>query len=139
METGALKRVVFTIVSANYISYAATLMQSIRLHHPRCCRVIVVADRKQEFPDLDLAAELLFCDDLAIPLIENMKLWYTVIEFNTAIKPFVFQHFMRSAADQICYLDPDIYAYRPLDEVFATLRDHNCVLTPHIMQPLQDG
>ncbi len=68
-----------------------------------------------------------------------MQLWYSVIEFNTAIKPFVFRHlFDRFAFDEVVYLDPDILLFRPMAEVFDGLVAHNIVLIPHIMQPLQD-
>ena len=36
--------VIFTIGSDNYISFAATLVQSVRTLHPDCVRVIVLAD-----------------------------------------------------------------------------------------------
>src|ERR1700677_3734587 len=87
------RRAIFTIVSANYISFAATLMQTVRAHHPAAARFIVLSDAFQEFPDIDLAATLWGCEDMGISLLDNMKLWYNVVEFNTAIKPFCFQYF----------------------------------------------
>lgn len=134
------RRAVFTIVSANYISFAATLMQSVRTFHPEAARYIVLADTYREFPGLDVAAEVLTCDDLGIDLINNMKLWYTVIEFNTAIKPYVIEFmFKRYEFDEVVYIDPDILLFRPLVDVFDGLAAHNIVLTPHMMHPLQDG
>jgi len=134
------RRAVFTIVSANYISFAATLMQSVRTFHPEAERFIVLADTYREFPGLDVAAEVLTCDDLGIDLINNMKLWYTVIEFNTAIKPYVIDFmFQKYEFDEVVYIDPDILLFRPLVDVFDGLEAHNIVLTPHMMHPLQDG
>jgi glycosyltransferase involved in cell wall biosynthesis len=134
------RRAIFTIVSCNYIAYAVTLMQSVRDFHPEADRFIVLADSYREFPGLDAAADLIFCGEIGIELIANMQLWYSVIEFNTAIKPFVFRHlFDRFAYDEVVYLDPDILLFRPMVEVFDGLGAHNIVLIPHIMQPLQDG
>jgi glycosyltransferase involved in cell wall biosynthesis len=134
------RRAIFTIVSCNYIAYAATLMQSVRDLHPEVDRFIVLADSYRNFSGLDAAAELIFCDDLGIELIANMKLWYTVIEFNTAIKPFVFRHlFDQCGFDEVVYLDPDILLFQPLADVWGGLSQHNIVLIPHMMQPLQDG
>jgi glycosyltransferase involved in cell wall biosynthesis len=136
----ARRRAIFTIVSCNYVAYAATLMQSVRDFHPEVDRFIVLADTYREFPGLDTAAELMFCDEIGIELIANMQLWYTVIEFNTAIKPFVFRHlFDHRGFDEVVYLDPDILLFHPLTEVFDGLAAHNIVLIPHMMQPLQDG
>ena len=131
--------VTFTIVSANYIGFAATLMQSVRLHHPECERFIILADAYREFDDIDLAATVVCCDELDIELIENMKLWYSIMEFNTAIKPFVFRKLFLTGYRIVLYLDPDIYLYSKLEEVFHALRRDSIVLTPHMMKPLQDG
>ncbi len=136
----ARRRAIFTIVSTNYISYAATLMRSAQTHMPDVARFIILADSRRAFSDLELCATLLNCDDLQIEHVENMKAWYTVIEFNTAIKPYAFTHFFeRAGFDEVCYIDPDILLFSPMTEVFDALRDHSCVLTPHMMHPLQDG
>ena len=132
-------KVIFTIASANYLAHAATLMQSVRTHHPEATRVIVLADALRPFDALDLAAELLPCDALGIALIGNMKLWYSCIEFNTSIKPYAFQHFMAHGAEEVIYLDPDIQLFARLDQVYAALDTHSIVLTPHITKPLEDG
>jgi hypothetical protein len=69
-----------------------------------------------------------------------MKAWYTIIEFNTAVKPYAFLHFFESMGfDEACYIDPDILVFSGFTEVFGALRNHSCVLTPHITAPLQDG
>ena len=139
-ELRMMPRAIFTIASANYISYAATLMQSVREHHPEVARYIVLADTYREFPGVDLAAEILTCGELGIPLIRNMQLWYSITEFNTAIKPFAFRHlFAALGHGEAVYLDPDILVLAPLREVFEALAAHSCVLTPHMMRPLQDG
>jgi glycosyltransferase involved in cell wall biosynthesis len=131
---------IFTIVSANYIAFAATLMQSVRRFHPDVPRFIILSDVLHSFGDLDVAADVIACDDLGIDLIGNMKLWYSVIEFNTAVKPFTFRHlFNERGFEQAVYLDPDIQLYSPLEEVFRGLEHHSLVLTPHMMKPLQDG
>ena len=115
-------------------------MQSVRRFHPDVQRFIVLADAYRDLSDVDTAAELVFCDDIGIQLISNMKLWYSVIELNTAIKPFVFCHlFDRFGFEKVVYLDPDILLFGPLTEVFDGLEEHNIVLIPHIMQPLHDG
>jgi len=135
------KRAIFTIASANYIAYAATLMQSVREFHPDVSHFIILADTPREFPGLDLAAELLPCKEISIPLLANMALWYTTLEFNTAIKPFAFLHlFEEREFTEVCYLDPDILLFAPLTRVWDALEQNEAVLTPHITEPLpEDG
>ena len=131
---------VFTIASANYIALAATLMQSVRRFHPDLPRFIVLADAPRPFDGIDLAAELAPCDALGIDLLGNMKLWYSVVEFNTAIKPSAFRYLLEQRGfGAAVYLDPDIQLYSALDEALDALQDHSLVLTPHITAPLQDG
>lgn len=130
----------FTIVSANYIGFAATLMQSVAQHVPDAERFIVLSDVPHDFPDIDLSATVIPCDRLGIANIDGMKLWYSVIEFNTAVKPFAFLHlFETHGFDEACYIDPDILLFGPMTEVFGALRNYSCVLTPHMIDPLQDG
>ena len=93
---GARRSVIFTIVSANYIGYAATLMQSVAIHNPSADRYIILSDTRHEFVDVNLSATLMTCDELGVPEIANMKAWYTVIEFNTAVKPFALTYFFES-------------------------------------------
>jgi len=130
---------VFTIVSANYIALAATLMQSVRDHNPGTARFIVLVDAMQDFPKLDLAAELLPAGACGIAGFGNMALWYDVMELNTAVKPSVFLHLFGRGFGQVAYLDPDILVKAPLQPVWNGLDGHSCVLTPHHLQPLQDG
>jgi len=138
-RAGDSGRVIFTIASANYLSHAATLMQTVRARHPELTRIIILADAQRLFNMTDLAAEIIPCDALGIDLIENMKLWYTCIEFNTAIKPHAFRYLFANGVREAVYLDPDIQLFAALDETFAVLQEHSIVLTPHIMQPLEDG
>lgn len=91
----------FTIVSANYISLAATLMQSVRDHDPGATRFIVLVDAMQDFPGLDLAAELLPAEACGIAGFGNMALWYDVMELNTAVKPSVFLHLLGRGFGQV--------------------------------------
>ncbi len=134
------RRAVFTIVSSNYIGFAATLMQSVASHVLGAERFVILADTRADFSEVNLAATLLDCDQLGIELIGNMKAWYTVIEFNTAIKPYAFLHLFGTLGfDEVCYIDPDILLFSGMSEVFNALSDHSCVLTPHMMRPLQDG
>ncbi len=138
--TAARRRAVFTIVSSNYIAYAATVMQSAAKHIAGVDRFIILSDTRRDFPDLNLSADLLDCSELGIQNLDNMKLWYTVIEFNTAIKPYSFLHlFKHLCYDEACYIDPDVLILDTMTEVFDALKYHSCVLTPHMLDPLQDG
>ena len=133
----------FTLASRNYLSYAATLMQSLRAAHPEARRVIGLVDAAdlEGAAELDLAAEVLPWEALAVPGAEAMARRYSILELNTAVKPFLFQHLLaQDGAGPVVYLDPDIVVYRRLDELERLLEDGaGLVLTPHITSGLDDG
>ncbi len=132
----------FTIASANYTAYARTLMESVRRHHPDAARYLFLAD--EDPGDLDLPAGLMTvvpARDLPIPHFDHMALRYSILELNTALKPYAFQWLAaRHADDLISYLDPDILVLGPLDAVVqAAAEGASAVLTPHMTAPLDDG
>src|SRR5580700_5365699 len=74
---------IFTIVSRNYIAYAATLMQSLGEHHPDADRYVFLADDAYDFDDLDIPATHVPADQIGIEPFSEMIFRYTVIELNT--------------------------------------------------------
>ena len=100
---------------------------------------------RHHLPDADLALDdrvvLVGIDDLAIDDLDDMTFRYSILELNTAIKPFCFDYlFDVLGFDAAIYLDPDILVLNPLDHVRGALEGGaSCVLTPHITQSLNDG
>lgn len=134
--------VFFTIVSANYLAYAKTLMASIREHHPDSKRYVFLADET----DADLHIEpglfeLRLGKDLPVPHFAHLAFRYNILEFNTALKPFAISQLMQeNPGAAVLYIDPDILLLSPLVEVFKRLdAGAMAVLTPHFTAPLEDG
>jgi glycosyltransferase involved in cell wall biosynthesis len=133
--------VFFTIASRNYLAYAITLMQSVAAQYPDAPRYLILADRDEG--DAALAGapfETIAAATLALPDFDAFAFRYTIMEFNTAIKPYAFAHLRRRHADAgIVYLDPDILLTGPLTEVEAAFADGAlAVLTPHLLAPVDD-
>ena len=133
----------FTICSSNYLAYAQTLYASLLAADPEAAEnfVLFLADEPAS-PDAlpDLPFRVVLSRDLGIPTFWDMALRYSIMEFNTAIKPSCFQYlFDRDGYESVIYLDPDIYVLRPLAHVTRALEEGaNLVLTPHITAPLGD-
>ena len=126
--------VIFTIVSRNYAAQAATLMESLALAEPGARRIVVATDGP--IPQLAARAEVIEAHDLGAP-VAAMSVYYDALEFNTAVKPFVFRRLLtQPGVASVTYLDPDIFVYRPLDAVRAGLAEAELVLTPHTTRPL---
>jgi len=126
--------VIFTIVSRNYAAQAASLMESLSRTEPSARRVVIASDGP--IPELEGRAEVIDAATLDTP-ITAMSVYYDALELNTAIKPYVFLHFLQQpGVSSVTYLDPDIYVFRPLDRIREGLSQGQLVLTPHITRPL---
>ncbi|WP_257387884.1 glycosyltransferase, partial [Tahibacter caeni] len=134
--------VFFTIASRNYLAYALTLMQSVAAQYPDAPRYLILADRDDGDPALaDAPFVTIAAEALALPDFDAFAFRYTIMEFNTAIKPYAFAHLRRRHPGAgIVYLDPDILLVEPLTEVEAAFADGAlAVLTPHLLDPVDDG
>lgn len=138
---------IVTIVSNNYLHFARTLLQSVAQQHPDAARYCVIVDRDPA-PARALAHEFdtLVLDELSLPDGQDFLFQYTVLELNTAVKPWAMQYLLRQGYEHVLYIDPDICLYRPLNEVFALLvpgddeqPPGDIVLTPHLLSPIADA
>ena len=128
----------FTICARNYLAYALTLRDSVLEHLPHADFIIFLAD--EGIVEDDISRYTVSIRELGHPNLEKMAFQYTLMEFATAIKPMCFLYLLeKKEYSSAIYLDPDIQIFAPLHEVEEKLSSGtSCVLTPHIMQPLQD-
>ena len=134
------KTAVVTIVSNNYLHYARTLMQSVALLHPEAERYCVIVDRDMA-PAAALADEFeaIALPELGLPFGDDFYFQYTILELNTAVKPWALEHLLERGHSEVLYIDPDISLYRPLEEVMRHLSSGaSIVLTPHMLAPYDD-
>jgi hypothetical protein len=92
-------------------------------------------------PALDLAAEFdpIPMSVLKLPFGDEFFFQYTILELNTAVKPWALEYLLDQGHQQVVYIDPDIYLYEPLSDVFALLEGGaSVVLTPHLLAPVED-
>ena len=116
-------------------------MQSVALHHPEADRYCVIVDR-----DLSLAREcpqdfaVLPLQELNLPDGDEFLFQYTILELNTAVKPWALHTLMQRGYDKVVYIDPDISLYAPMHEVMSALDNGSeLVLTPHLLAPMTDA
>jgi len=127
-----MQTAVFTIISPNYRHYARVLMDSVKTHHADWDRFVLfvggpaVSDPASEsFTAVPLAA-------LPLPHARQFCFRYTILELNTAVKPWMFEHLFARGYGRVVYLDPDIFVYSPLAELDAVPDGSLMVLTPHL-------
>jgi hypothetical protein len=138
------KTAVFTIASKNYFAQVKTLMASLKQYQPEWDRYVVLVDElEEEYRGLIIDTTLytlISARELPIPSPYKMFFRYTILELNTAVKPWGFEKLlMQDGYDAVIYLDPDIVAYRDMHELDKLMEtDGAIVLTPHITAPIWD-
>ncbi|UUY09842.1 glycosyltransferase [Pseudomonas sp. J452] len=130
---------IFTIVSNNYLHYANTLFESLQEHCPSADLVLGLCDLKTADTDCPTADDIVSIDQLEIPQLGTFIYQYSILELNTAIKPYIIELLMKRGYRKVIYFDPDIRVFRPLDEMLGLLDQHNVLLTPHLTDILDDG
>lgn len=129
-----------TIVSNNYLAYARVWALSFLEQHPDAELHVLIVDRPHEDIDYDdQPFSVRFADQIDIPLFPNFSFRYSILEINTAVKPFFLERIHRdTGCASLCYFDPDILVTGTLDSLYETLRKSDVVLTPHILRPIED-
>ena len=134
------KRAIVTICSSNYFPYARILLHSLQKYQPEAALFLCLADPPDPETDLGIeAVEIIPAADLGINNFADFAFRYDIMEFNTAVKPFVMQLLIEERNfEQVVYLDPDIEVFAPLTPVWkAFAAGANFVLTPHITEPAE--
>jgi hypothetical protein len=131
-------KIAFTICSNNYLSLARALGKSLEAAGNDYHFIIGLVDRLEDrLEPYYEGFDVLPCDQIGIPDLEEISLKYTISEFNTALKPFYFQHLFNKypEAEYVTFLDPDMLVYRKLQEIEDGHREYDILLTPHILHP----
>lgn len=129
-----------TIVSNNYLAQARVFARSFRTHHPDGRVWVLIVD--EPHPSIDYEAEpfrTLFAAELGIPAFRSFAFRYSILELNTAVKPYLLAELgQRAGLEGLCYFDPDVLVLAPLDALYDELRGASLLLTPHVTAPLPD-
>jgi len=138
VERSRLRTAVFSIISSNYRHYARVLMESLRRHQPEWDRFVLLVGDGEAAVDETLF-ETVSLDALPLPNRRQFCFRYTILELNTAVKPWMFEHLFGRGYERVVYLDPDIRVYSALAEVEEAGRETCLMLTPHLTGPIGDG
>lgn len=120
-------------------------MASAERHHPEWSRFVLLVDRthspaghapgdaRQDAPSASGEAfTAIPLDALSLPDARRFCFRYSILELNTAAKPWMFAYLFARGYDRVVYLDPDIVIYSPLAELDAGPPGTFLTLTPHL-------
>ncbi|MGI4810558.1 MAG: hypothetical protein ACRYF2_20920, partial [Janthinobacterium lividum] len=106
----------FTICSNNYVSMAGIFVNSVLVHHPEADIYLCLADTLVDDPTFyPHGCKVIPASGLDIPGFDAFSFRYDVMEFNTALKPFMFRHLLALDYGAVLYFDPDIEIFHRLD------------------------
>ncbi|MGK7898736.1 MAG: hypothetical protein AB4372_35260 [Xenococcus sp. (in: cyanobacteria)] len=140
MNSVTPRRAIVTICAYNYFPYAKILLTSLQKYHPEAALFLCLADKLQSEVELGIeGVEVIPAENLAITNFTDFAFRYDIMEFNTAVKPFVIKDLIENRGfEEVVYLDPDIELFAPLTPVFEAFESGaNFILTPHITQPTE--
>ena len=129
-----------TIVANNYLAYARAFTRSFLARHPEGKVCVLIVDLPQPGHRYeDEPFHVTFAHELDIPAFRHFAFRYSILELNTAVKPYFLLHLHRTlGCDRICYFDPDILVFGDLGELYEKLGSADAVLTPHLTAPIED-
>lgn len=129
-----------TIASNNYLPYARVFARSFLKQNPGGRVWTLVVDEPSAAVDYGAEPfEVVFAKELSIPGFRNFAFRYSILELNTAVKPYLLQHlFEQRGCRSICYFDPDIMVTDELGPLYRTLETSDMVLTPHVLHGIED-
>ncbi len=140
-EVHPTRLAIFTICSNNYLASARTFFDSVRRHQPDADLFLCLADHVLETEGLyDPDWTVVTAQQLPIPDFASFSFRYDVMEFNTAIKPFMFQYLLdQRQYDIVLYFDPDIEIFQSLNAIISKLNNGaSFFLTPHLCSPSEE-
>ncbi|MDP3921249.1 MAG: glycosyltransferase family 4 protein [Candidatus Omnitrophota bacterium] len=133
---------VCTVASANYLAHVRAFTKTLKTYDPERRVIVLLVDRLE--PDFDAAKEafeIIQVEELDnIPNPDTFFFKYSVLELNTAVKPYFFEYLFRQyGIHKLVFCDPDVAFFDRMDSVWKLLEEQSIVLTPHILEPYSDG
>ena len=128
-------KISFTICSANYLSYAKSLGDSLIEYNSDHLFIIVLLDKGNEEYNLFSAPhKIINVEDMQLEFFTEMNERYDIFELSCALKSFAADYLFRTkpSCEKIFYFDADILVYNNLEIAEMLLSNHSILITPHL-------
>ncbi|MDF9844980.1 MULTISPECIES: hypothetical protein [unclassified Paenibacillus] len=131
--------IICSVTCADNLHEAKMMARAVKYHMPYAWVVICLMERTIHPAAVDVPYfdEVVLAKDLGIPHFEGNIFKYSLLEAVTSIKPkFLRTLFDRYPHEQnVVFMDTDIIAYAPFDDLLAALEHHSILLSPHRIEP----
>lgn len=133
------KYCICTIICSNYIAYARTLFQSLKKRKRNYDFFVFLVDREESLEDKNEGFKILYPSNIFKQ--DDYKKYaflYNALELSTNVKPSVLRTLLNRGYSKVIYLDPDIYFYGNVNNIFKKIARASILLTPHTIEPYSD-
>jgi len=126
-----------TIASANYLHRVRVLEESLTAHNPDASFHLLLCEWPEVCRSLSGETGRTFVTPQEVcPDWLHMAFYYDIVEYNTALKPYLIEYLFAKGYDAVFYLDPDIEVYDSFTQLEHLAASYDLILTPHVCQPM---
>lgn len=133
------ERIVCTVVTKSYLTYARTLAETLIEHNPEAKLYVLLADRAEDYfqPETE-PFELIYLEDLPEQdAIAQMSFYYTPLEFCCALRGLLHEYILEhTTAESWLFIDCDILICDSLEPIFQELSETSLIFSPHCSRPV---
>lgn len=125
---------VCTVVTKNYLKYADTLYQSLVAENGKLDFYVLVVDSEGVDRE-EYQFKIIGLEELEIPMIEHMCIYYNAFELVCILKPFLINYLiLKRDLNKIAYFDVDIFISSDLYELSCLMDTKQAIFNPHFNQ-----
>jgi hypothetical protein len=127
------KHCFYTSFNKAYAGQAMMLAESLRKYHgddSEICALLIDDLSESEIDYFKNFDRIILAKNLNIPNFQSWIFGLDIVEAATAVKPFLMCNLLEEFS-QVTYLDPDVFVYSHLHEIFDPKVDWDVTLTPH--------
>lgn len=127
---------IFTVCNLAYLPKALVLADSVFKTTGNQIQIYLF-DKKQDLNLEDENCKVYWIEELGVPNLLHLAFRYDIIEFSTALKPFIALNLLKQTS-KVIFFDPDIYVYDKIKPILDDLNKNSILLTPHYTTPQTD-
>jgi hypothetical protein len=126
-----------TIASVNYLHKVRVLEESLAAHNPNASFHLLLCEWPEVCRSLSRETGHAFVTPEEVcPDWLHMAFYYDIVEYNTALKPYLIEYLFAKGYEAVFYLDPDIEIFDSLSQLECLATNYDLILTPHVCQPM---
>jgi hypothetical protein len=127
-----------TIADSGYLRQALISRQSFLEFNPSGRFFILMTDLENQEKEIEDIISLTEISQL-YPELLHMREYYDIVEFSTAVKPFLLDYLRELMKNRITYVDPDTQFFSSILEILDPYLPKHVVISPHRLTPSDEN